>query len=144
MPNLFIIYVLLIGLFIGKKIGAIFGVLFGFYLDILIGKSIGVTSIMLGLIGLLGEYFDKNFSKESRVTIMLMVIGATILYEIGIYGFEVIKYSIPLEIQDFVFILGIEVLFNTLLSIIIYPLIQKLGYKAEEIFKSKRILTRYY
>lgn len=128
----------------GKKIGAIFGILFGFYLDILIGKSIGITAVMLGLVGLLGEYFDKNFAKESRVTVMLMVIGSTIFYEIGIYGFEVIKYSLSPEIQEFIFILGIEVLFNTLLTIILYPLIQKLGYKAEEIFKSKRILTRYY
>ncbi len=128
----------------GKKIGTIFGILFGFYLDILIGKSIGITAVMLGLVGLLGEYFDKNFAKESRVTVMLMVIGSTILYEIGIYGFEVIKYSLSPEIQEFIFILGIEVLFNTLLTIILYPLIQKLGYKAEEIFKSKRILTRYY
>ncbi len=128
----------------GKKIGTIFGILFGFYLDILIGKSIGITAVMLGLVGLLGEYFDKNFAKESRVTVMLMVIGSTIFYEIGIYGFEVIKYSLSPEIQEFIFILGIEVLFNTLLTIILYPLIQKLGYKAEEIFKSKRILTRYY
>ena len=128
----------------GKKIGTIFGILFGFYLDILIGKSIGITAVMLGLVGLLGEYFDKNFAKESRVTVMLMVIGSTIFYEIGIYGFEVIKYSLSPEIQEFIFILGIEVLFNTLSTIILYPLIQKLGYKAEEIFKSKRILTRYY
>ena len=128
----------------GKKIGTIFGILFGFYLDILIGKSIGITAVMLGLVGLLGEYFDKNFAKESRVTVMLMVIGSTIFYEIGIYGFEVIKYSLSPEIQEFIFILGIEVLFNTLLTIILYPLIQKLGYMAEEIFKSKRILTRYY
>ena len=128
----------------GKKIGTIFGILFGFYLDILIGKSIGITAVMLGLVGLLGEYFDKTFAKASRVTVMLMVIGSTIFYEIGIYGFEVIKYSLSPEIQEFIFILGIEVLFNTLLTIILYPLIQKLGYKAEEIFKSKRILTRYY
>jgi len=144
MPNLFVIYILFIGLFVGKKMGAIFGILLGIYIDILVGKSIGFTGIMLGIIGILGEYFDKNFSKESRFTIMLMVIGATVLYEIGIYGFEVIKYSLEIELNSFLSILGVEVLFNTLLTIILYPIIQKLGYKAEEIFKAKKILTRYF
>lgn len=120
------------------------GILSGFYLDILLGTTIGITGLMLGLIGLLGEYFDKNFAKESRVTIMLMVIGSTIFYEIGIYAFEIMKYSLTPEISEFILILGIEVLFNSLLTIILYPIIQKLGYKAEEIFKAKRILTRYF
>ena len=105
MPNLFILYILFIGLFIGKKLGAIFGLFFGIYLDILIGQAIGVTGVMLAIIGLLAEYFDKNFSKESRVTIMLMVIGTTILYEVGVYGFDVVKYSFPFEIQEFAIIL---------------------------------------
>ena len=144
MPNLFILYILFIGLFIGKKLGAIFGLFFGIYLDILIGQAIGVTGVMLAIIGLLAEYFDKNFSKESRVTIMLMVIGTTILYEVGVYGFDVVKYYFPFEIQEFAIILTIEVLFNTLLTIILYPIFQKLGYKVEEVFKAKRVLTRYF
>lgn len=144
MPNLFILYILFIGLFVGKKLGAVFGILFGIYLDILIGQSIGITGVMLGIIGLLAEYFDKNFSKESRVTIMLMVIGTTILYEVGVYSFDVVKYSFPFEIKEFASILTIEVIFNTLLTIILYPIFQKLGYKVEEVFKSKRVLTRYF
>ena len=60
MPNLFILYILFIGLFIGKKLGAIFGLFFGIYLDILIGQAIGVTGVMLAIIGLLAEYFDKK------------------------------------------------------------------------------------
>ena len=74
MPNLFVIFVLWIGLFIGKKSGLIFGLLFGIYIDILIGKTIGLSGIMLGIIGLIAEYIDKNFSKDSRLTIMLIKI----------------------------------------------------------------------
>lgn len=143
-PNLFIVFILFIGLFAGKKIGAILGLIFGLYLDLLIGKSIGISAIMLSAIGLLGEYFDKNFSKESRFTIMLMIMGSTIVYEIGQYAFSVIKWETGLEIFTFAKILVIEVLYNAIITIIIYPIMQKLGYALENTFKVKNILTRYF
>lgn len=143
-PNLFIIYILFIGLFTGKKLGLIFGIIFGFYLDVVIGRQIGISGIMLGIIGIIAEYLDKNFSKESRITIMLMIAGSTIIYEVGCYIFNVISLGITVEIISFGKILLIEVLYNIIITIILYPLIQKLGHILEETFKTKNILTRYF
>ena len=143
-PNLFVILILFIGLFSNSKVALIYGILFGFFLDVVIGKNIGTTSIMLGLIGFLGGYFDKNFSKESKITIMLMVVGSTCIYEIGIYIFNIIRLSINVEILTFIKILAIELVFNVILTIILYPLIKKAGYKIEDIFKGQNILTRYF
>ena len=143
-PNLFVIFILFIGLFAGKKLGLIFGILLGFYIDIVIGRRVGITAIILGLIGLIGEILDKNFSKESRVTIMLMMAGSTVIFELGSYIFNVITLDMNLEIVSFIKILLIEVIYNIIIVIIIYPLIQKLGYLLEEVFKTKNILTRYF
>lgn len=143
-PNLFVIYILFIGLFAGKKIGSILGLVLGIYLDFLIGRTIGISGIMLAVIGLLGEYFDNNFSKESRLTIMLMVIGSTLIYETGVYIFNIFRLEINVEVFSFIKILFIEVLYNTILVIILYPLIQKAGYALENMFKVKNILTRYF
>lgn len=99
---------------------------------------------MLGLIGLLGEYLDKNFSKESRITIMLMIAASTAIYEIGGYIFNIIALDINVEILQFIRILIIEVIYNLLITIVIYPLIQKIGHALEEVFKTKNILTRYF
>ncbi len=99
---------------------------------------------MLGIIGLIAEYIDKNFSKDSRLTIMLIIAASTAIYEIGIYIFQIIKFRINIEILAFLKILLIEILFNVILSIILYPLIQKLGNLVESKFKSKTILTRYF
>ena len=144
MPNLFIVLVLWIGLFIGKKTGVIFGFIFGIYLDFIIGQSIGISSVMFAIIGILGEYLDKSFSKDSRITIMLTVAASTAIYEIGIYVFRIIKFVTPIEIGAFASTLLIEILFNVVLVIILYPLIQKAGYYVENIFKSKTIMTRYF
>jgi rod shape-determining protein MreD len=143
-PNLFVIFILCIGLFAGKKLGLIFGIIFGFFIDVVIGRQIGISGIMLGLIGLLGEYLDKNFSKESRITIMLMIAASTAIYEIGGYIFNIIALDINVEILQFIRILIIEVIYNLLITIVIYPLIQKIGHALEEVFKTKNILTRYF
>ena len=143
-PNLFVIFILFIGLFAGKKLGLIFGLLIGFFLDIVIGRQVGISGIVLGLIGFIGEHLDKNFSKESKITIMLMIAGSTIIYEVACYFFSIFTLNINLEIIFFIKILLIEVLYNLLLTIILYPLIQRLGHTLEETFKMKKILTRYF
>ena len=143
-PNLFVIFILFIGLFAGKKIGIILGLILGTYIDLLLGRTVGITGIMLAIVGFLGEYFDKNFSKESRLTIMLIVIGATFLYEIITYIYYIFRLEINLEIYSFLKILSIEALYNTIIVIIIYPMLQKAGYALENIFKVKNILTRYF
>ncbi len=144
MPNLFVIYVLFIGLFYSKTAGTVYGIIFGILLDLFIGKKVGISAIMLSVIGLIGGIFDKNFSKESRLAIMIMVVVSTFIYEIGSYtiGYFIYKYNI--EILSFLKILLIESLYNVIITIIIYPLMQNLGYKIEEEYKGSKILTRYF
>lgn len=143
-PNIIVIYTLFVGLFAGRNIGTIMGLIFGTYVDIIIGKTVGISSIMLGIVGYLGGYFDKNFSKESRITIIIMVIGSTILYEVGRYIFNILNIGVTPEINVFSKILLVEVIFNVLITIIVYPLFQKIGYRIEDNIKGRNILTRYF
>lgn len=100
--------------------------------------------IALGVIGFLGGYLEKNLSKDSKITIILLVIAATASYETFAYLYRGVVLSSNIEMFIFIKKLLIEVLFNTLITIIIYPLIQKFGYKIEDIFRSQQILTRYF
>ena len=143
-PNLFVVLALFIGLFIGKKAGFIFGLLLGIYLDLLGGKAVGISGVMLGIIGIFGEYLDKRFSKDSRITLIFMVMSSTFFYEIGQYLFQILKWNIQIEILAIIKILAIEVIYNTILVIILYPLIQKTGEYLENLFKNKSVLTRYF
>ena len=144
MPNLIVILVLFIGLFIGNKTGAIFGIIFGLIIDLNIGKTVGITSILLAVIGIFGEYLDKNFSKDSRATIIIMSAVSTIIYEGILYFISIIQYGVLPEILTFTLTLLVETLFNTMIIIIIYPLMKKLGYYLEDLYKSKKLLTRYF
>lgn len=143
-PNLFVIYVLFIGLFANQFVGISLGVVFGIILDLLYGKAIGISAVMLCVIGYLGSYFDKNFSKENKLTIMFMVAGATLIYELGTYFFNSLILDFSREYLYFIKIAIIEMIYNVLLAIILYPLIQKIGYVIDRNFKKNNILTRYF
>lgn len=144
MPNLFVIFMLFIGLYMGRSMGIIYGIMYGIFIDLWMGKTIGIVSICLAIIGLLGGVFDKNFSKDSRITIILMGIIATILYEVmyGIIQYVILETNI--DIFEFSKILAIEVVYNILLIIIIYPVMKLTGYEIENEIKGDKILTRYF
>lgn len=144
MPNLFIIFVLFIGLYLNKIAGITYGIIFGILLDLFIGKKVGISAIMLSIVGLIGGILDKNFSKENKITIMVMTGIATIVYEIGMYCIGLFLYKYQIEIGSFIKILITECIYNVLLIIIVYPLMQNLGYKIEEEYKGSKILTRYF
>lgn len=144
MPNLFILFVLFIGLFGTRTMGTVYGLVVGLILDLILGVKIGVNSIGLGLIGFLSAIFDKNFSKDSRMTIMVMGMVATVTFEVLSYGLNSMLLSTNVEIINFCRILLIEVIYNLILTIILYPAIQKFGYYIENEYKGNKILTRYF
>lgn len=127
-----------------KRLVHVHGVIFGILLDIFIGKNIGTTAILLGIVGFLGGYLDKNFSKESKITIILMVMGATFLFEFGVYLLNSFILSYTIQLIPFIKIVFVEILYNSILTIILYPLLKKAGVYIEEAFKESKILTRYF
>ena len=73
-----------------------------------------------------------------------MVVGSTIIFEAGYYLLSSIIIDFKLEWLAFFKILIVEVVYNVLLSIILYPIIQKAGYSVDRIFKKNNVLTRYF
>ena len=143
-PNVLVVFVLCTGLFGGRTIGSLLGMVYGVLLDTWIGQKIGISGILLGIIGFTGGYLDKSFSKDSKLTIILMSVVATLGYEFLQYIIRVISNNMNLELIAFLKIIAIEIIYNGILVIILYPIIQKWGYFLEEQFKGKKILTRYF
>lgn len=143
-PNLFVIYLLFIGLYGTQFCGITLGVIFGIILDLIFSKTIGISAVMLCIIAYLGSYFDKNFSKENRLAIIFMVAGSTLIYELGSYFLNSMILEFDRELLFFMKIVVVEILYNILLTIIMYPLIQKLGYLIDRNLKHTNILTRYF
>ena len=144
MPNIFIILMLFIGLYMGRTYGIIYGIIFGIFLDIWIGKTLGITSIALALIGVISGILDKTFSKDSRMIVILMGMLCTVIYEISLYFMQYIAMGINVEVLKFIEILLIEIIYNVIIIIILYPLMKFTGYEIENEIKGDKILTRYF
>lgn len=143
-PNLFVILALFIGLFANRTMGTIYSIVIGLILDFLIGNKVGINAISLGIVGFLAGVFDKNFSKDSRMTIIIMVAGSTLLFETLRYVLNYMFLSTSIEIFSFIIILIVEIIYNIIITIILYPLMQKFGYYIEDEYKGNTILTRYF
>ena len=144
MPNVFIILVLFIGLYANKYMGVTYGIIFGLLLDLFIGKKIGISAIMLGIVGAIGTIFDKNFSKENRITLIVMVLVATASFELGQILILYVINRTFVDFLPFIEILLIECFYNSIITIIIYPIIRKCGNIVETEYKGNKILTRYF
>lgn len=144
MPNLFLVFTLFVGIFIGQRIGIAVGLFVGIVIDVIIGKQVGFTGIALGIVGYVGELLDKNFDKNNLLTLLAMVAIVTFGYELVNMFYIIVRNGLNFNIFIFLVMIVVEVLFNVLLVMIFYPLIKKIGHYFEEVFKVKRVLTRYY
>lgn len=143
-PNLFVLLVLFLGIFIGGKIGATLGLVIGLYTDFLFSNSVGISAILLFCVGCSGAILEHRFCKDSKITIVIMSSITTALYEILMASYRAVFLSANLSFIPFLYILAIEIVFNALLIIIMYPLIHKFGLYVESIFGNKKLLTRYF
>ena len=78
------------------------------------------------------------------MTIIVMSLVTTLVCEIVSYVFLIILFNISIQIGPFIKIILLEILFNSMIIIIIYPIIEKTGRVLERIFTEDKILTRYY
>lgn len=91
-PNLTLIYLIYISLYIGNMRASILGLILGLIIDITVGKYFGFYALLFFSIGLLyGSMRDKVF-KENIFTILVLVILATFvdnLVSLLIVGFGI-------------------------------------------------------
>jgi len=140
MPNLFVILIMLIGLFMKKKAGFIFGMIFGLLIDLFIGARIGINAISLAIVGLAAEILDKNFSKDNRITVMFLTSILTVLAEVIVYILQVLFCGSNMQILEFTKVIVIEIIYNAILIAIIYPVFLSFGSKIENDFTENSFL----
>lgn len=140
-PNLFIIFILVIGLFGNNFLAITLGIICGIFIDSIYSDVIGITPAMLCLVGFVATWFDSLWSKDEKISIIIMVILSTLIFEFGCYFIKSIVLNFDMEISIFLKILFWEELYNTLLTIIFFGLIKKLGYIMERKLKRNNMYT---
>lgn len=140
-PNLFIMFILFIGLYGNAFLAIFFGILSGLWIDSIYGTSLGITSACLTIVGFIASWFDSLWSKDEKISIIIMVVVSTIIFEMTSYFLKSVILEFEFELIPFLKILGIECLYNTLLTIILFKPLKKLGYKMERNLKRNNMYT---
>jgi len=140
-PNLFVIFILVIGLYGNNFLAILYGIICGIWIDTLYSEVIGITSAMLCLIGFIATWFDTLWSKDEKISIIIMVILSTLLFEFGCYFIKSVVLNFELEISVFFKIIFCEELYNILLTIIFFGMIKRLGYIMERKLKRNNMYT---
>lgn len=143
-PNLFIIFALILGLFLGREYGFFFGIIFGLLLDIFCSNMIGINAITLGVVGFLAGILEKNFSREHKFTLLFITTILTFLGELIKYILILSTKQATVQIVAFGRILLIEIIYNILLAIIIYPAIVKFGEKLSSVLITSKKQIKYF
>ena len=142
-PNLFMIFVIFLGLFLGKEYGLTFGILLGLILDLFSSQIIGINAISLGAAGLLAGILAKNFSIEHKFTFIIIASLLTFIGESVYYALEIILIEAEVQLIIFIRILLIEIIFNDLIIIIIYPVLNKIGEKLKMMLEDETNYIKY-
>ena len=136
-PNIFAISIIIISLY-NKPIKSFsIGIIVGIIIDLLNSKAIGITAIGLGLLGYGVSNVEKMFSIESKLSLIVFIFLGTISYEILEYILQFIIIGTKIQLITIIKIILIEAIYNSLLTIIFYPLCKKiLKIATEEINKN--------
>lgn len=143
-PNLFVVLALFVGLNTNSKVGQIMGFVIGFLTDCLYSDTIGISAVLFTFIGFSGEILQKRFPKNSKITIIIMSTITTAIYEILRVAYRAIFYSSYVSILAFIGMLAIELVFNALLIITMYPTINRLGMMSDDVFNGNDMETKYF
>ena len=140
-PNLFVIFILIIGLFGNNLLAIIFGIITGMFIDLTYSEIVGITPAMLCLVGFVATWFDSLWSKDEKISIIIMVMLSTFIFEFGSYFIKSLVLKFDIELMVFLKILLCEEIYNVLLTIIFFGLIKKLGYMMERKLKRNNMYS---
>lgn len=118
--NIGIILIATVGLICGKFIGGAIGIVYGILYDVCFGRTIGIYTAMYLLVGYLSGSFNKNFSKDNKVSMIFLISIITAVFEVTMYLFCVVFRSYDFELQSMMLIIAKELIYNTILILILY------------------------
>lgn len=142
-PNLFLILLTSLVVYTNKKTTYVFFILTGIILDLLLGGMIGITSISMLISSIIIMSFKNILTKKNMANFLLFILIVTIFYELV---YNLIRIGLTNTSFDIYIlkIISIESIYNILISIIIYPIIEKIGNEIYPEYKKSNILTKYF
>lgn len=118
--NIGIVIVVIIGLASGKISGGIIGFVYGVIIDATFSKIIGPYILVYTLIGYFAGSLNKSFSKESKMSAVMLVSICTILGELLVYFILMAYLGYEWRTIKVLTVVLLEAIYNILITLIIF------------------------
>lgn len=126
-PNLILILVVVVSLWYGIYAGTIFGMINGLFLDLMFSSEVGKYLVIYTLVALIVGFFNQNFRKENKMSLVYVVIYSTAIFEIGSCIFTLIGANVFPNIFTIIKVIFTASLLNIVLAYILYNLFSYIG-----------------
>lgn len=125
-PNTALIIVVIISLAKGKYLGGIFGIFIGLLQDIIFSSTIGINAFIFFVAGYFIGFIEDTFARDNIINPIIFTGLTTVYYNI-MYSLFMFFLSTHITFIDAVkSVFSIEVLYNSVVSILIYKIFQKI------------------
>lgn len=125
--NAGIVLVTGLGLVTGSFIGGITGCVYGIIIDVSFGRNIGLYTALYTLVGFVSGYLNKSFSKGNKISMIMLMLICTSIFEVLTYLFNILFNGFDLNIKVLITKLVFESIYNTILTILFFKPIMFYG-----------------
>lgn len=119
-PDLLLILIVFNALFSNYLVGGLIGFLVGFLQDLLTGRFLGLCAFSGLVAGWLVGEIEGKFFKENPLVPIILVFGATIVYDLVYFLGRGLCGSLPLSLSQMVWAILLEAVYNMVLAFLLY------------------------
>ena len=125
--NFGIVLIVGIGLVSGQLIGGVVGLIYGILIDIALYRTLGIYILVYSLTGIMAGILNNSFSKENKISMVMLVLFVTLCFETLIYLFRVLMNKFGFDFWVLSTTLILEAAYNIILTLIFFKPITFLG-----------------
>ena len=118
--NIGIVFVATLSILCGQSVGIAIGIVYGMLSDILFGKVFGIYTLLFFLVGFFCGRMSKGFSKENKVSVILITAMTTIIFEVLFYFLYVMLNGYEIELLSLVKVFLLEGVYNMLIARLLF------------------------
>ena len=127
MPNLVIVFIIVTAFMRGSAEGAAVGFFAGLAMDMMFGNILGFYALLGFYLGFSIGSMNKGIFKENLLLVIFFTFIFSIAYEVVVYVINNIMSGSINLLYPLTTIILPEAIYNSVISILIYPLILKAG-----------------
>jgi rod shape-determining protein MreD len=137
-PNLLVVFIILVALIRGNVEGGAVGFFAGLALDMMFGKLLGFYALLGMYLGVAVGSVNRRLYRENLLVVVFFTFVASVLYETAVYFLNTFMSGDISLVFPMTGIILPEALYNSVAAVFLYALVLRVNRRFEEASKAAR------